>query len=333
MRQNGISMHTLFLRFLKEMQNKGRLNYEAGYPLYKVSTFGIGGKAKYYVRPKTEEALIETVRAARQAEIAHIVIGNASNLLFDDTGYFGAVISTVKISGVFSVDDESIGKNRLFAFCGAKLPVLSGRALQYGFTGFEGLCSIPATVGGALRSNAGAFGNEISDHLEYVKVFSEERDEAFLKSKAECGFSYRSSRVSENGEIILCACFSCEQRDKAQIADKMKLCKSKRSASQPTGVKSAGCYFKSPFPSEITDPRYGSASAGEIIDRCGLKGLTVGKAAVSDVHGNFIINTAEKGSASDVLKLAETVKETVYKKTGILLREEVVFVRNPGKRV
>lgn len=315
------------------MQNKGSLNYGLGYPLCTVSTFGIGGKAKYYVLPKTEEALIETVKAAKKAEINYIVIGNASNLLFDDTGYFGAVISTVKMSGIFSINDNEIGKNKLFALCGAKLPVLSGRALQYGFTGFEGLCSIPATVGGALCSNAGAFGNEISDNLEYVKIFSSDRNETFLKSKEDCAFSYRKSRAAEKGEIILCACFSCREKNKAEIAEKMKLCKSKRAASQPIGVKSGGCYFRSPIPSEIIDQTYRSATAGEIIDRCGLKGMSIGKAAVSNIHGNFLINTAEKGSASDVLKLAEIVKETVYARTGILLREEVMFVKNPGKKV
>ena len=92
------------------MQNKGSLNYETAFPLHTISTFGIGGKAKYYVLPRTEEALIETVKAAKKAEIAYIVIGNASNLLFDDTGYFGAVISTVKMSGIFALDDRTIGE-------------------------------------------------------------------------------------------------------------------------------------------------------------------------------------------------------------------------------
>ena len=315
------------------MQNKGSLNYETSYPLHTVSTFGIGGKAKYYVLPKTEEALIETVRSAKKAEINHVVIGNASNLLFDDTGYFGAVISTIRMSGIFSINDNEIGKNKLFAFCGAKLPVLSGRALQYGFTGFEGLCSIPATVGGALCSNAGAFGNEISDNLEYIKIFSSDRNETFLKTKEECAFSYRQSRAVEKGEVILCACFSCKEKDKAEIAEKMKLYKTKRAISQPIGVKSGGCYFRSPTLSESADSEYKSLSAGEIIDRCGLKGISIGKAAVSEIHGNFLINTAEKGSSHDVLKLAEIVKKTVYARTGILLCEEVVFVKNPGKRV
>ena len=98
-------------------------------------------------------------------------------------------------------------------------------------------------------------------------------------------------------------------------------------------VKSGGCYFRSPTLSESADSEYKSLSAGEIIDRCGLKGMSIGKAAVSEIHGNFLINTAEKGSSHDVLKLAEIVKKTVYARTGILLCEEVVFVKNPGKRV
>jgi UDP-N-acetylmuramate dehydrogenase len=333
MRQNGIYMHNLFLRFLKDTQNKGSLNYEAAYPLYRISTFGIGGKARYFVLPKTEEALCKTVNAAEKAGISYIVIGNASNLLFDDSGYFGAVISTVKMSGIFVTEERETEKQRLFALCGAKLPVLSWRALQYGFTGFEGLCSIPATVGGALCSNAGAFGNEISDKLEYVKVFSSEKGETFLKSPAECAFSYRSSRAADKGEIILSASFNCEKNDPSEIAEKMKLCKAKRAATQPLGMKSGGCYFKMPSEAVVKNESYKGVSAGELIDRCGLKGMSIGKAAVSDIHGNFIINTAEKGSASDVLKLAEIIKNTVYARTGIQLCEEVVFVRNPGRKV
>ena len=314
------------------MQNKGSLNYSVRHPLYKSSTFGIGGKAKYFLLPKTEDALIETIKAAEKENIPYIVIGNASNLLFDDSGYCGAVISTVKMSGIFFIEEKHTGRNLLFALCGAKLPVLSGKALQYGLRGFEGLCSIPATVGGALCSNAGAFGSEISDFLECVKVFSVKEDKVIVKSKNDCVFSYRKSRAAEQGEIILSACFSCEKGDAAEIAEKMQLYKAKRYASQPVGVKSCGCYFKTPNESFWEDSKGKSLSAGALIDSCGLKGLSYGSAAVSETHGNFLINTEEKGSSEDVLKLARIVKDAVYSKTGIALSEEVVYVPNPKKK-
>ncbi len=325
-------MHTLFLRFLKEMQNKGSLNYSLRHPLHKASTFGVGGKAKYFLLPKTEEALMETVKAVTKENIPYIVIGNASNLLFDDSGYCGAVISTVKMSGIFFIEDRQADKNLLFALCGAKLPVLSVRAHQYGLKGFEGLCSIPATVGGALCSNAGAFGSEISDFLEYVKVFSVKEDRVFLKSRSDCAFSYRKSSAAEQGEIILSACFSCEKGDVSEISEKIKSYKAKRYASQPVGVKSGGCYFKTPSEAFSENSKSKGVSAGALIDSCGLKGLSYGSAAVSEIHGNFLINTAEKGSSEDVLKLAQIVKDTVDSKTGIALSEEVVYVPNPKKK-
>jgi UDP-N-acetylmuramate dehydrogenase len=98
------------------------------------------------------------------------------------------------------------------------------------------------------------------------------------------------------------------------------------------GVKSGGCYFKTPSEAFSENSKSKGVSAGALIDSCGLKGLSYGSAAISEIHGNFLINTAEKGSSEDVLKLAQIVKDTVYSKTGIALSEEVVYVPNPKKK-
>lgn len=325
-------MNTLFLRFLKEMQKKGRLSYFVGYSLKNVTTFGTGGKAGYFIQPFTEEALIDVLLKSEECGIAYIVIGNGSNLLFDDKGYSGAVISTVKLCAIFSFDeDENSEKRYIFTMCGAKLPLLSMKAMGLGLSGFEGLCSIPATVGGAISLNAGAFGSQISDTLESIRVFSLSEKRVVLKSKCECGFAYRESKAAKDDECILSACFLCKKDEVENIRAKMLIYKKKRAGTQPIGQMCGGCYFRTPSESFDKSSAYYGISAGRLIDECGLKGLSVGSATVSKIHANFLINTSDgDGRTSDVIRLADIVKATVYKQTGIELTEEVRYVAYKG---
>lgn len=333
-------MNALFLRFLTEMQNKGRLKFYENHSLSLVSTFGIGGCARVFVLPYDTEALASTVRFASKVG-NYAVIGNASNLLFDDCGFNGTVISTVKLKGIFEIRrPQNELQNRIFVDfgckelictrCGTMLPSLSAYALKNGFAGFEGLCSIPATVGGAICLNAGAYGNEISDRLAAYEVYLLTENTICLKTVSKSDFSYRSSPIAKNGEIILNAYFSVEKGNFEQIKNRIERNKRLRAELQPVGVKSAGSYFKRPNEGEGL-PLYRGKSAGQIIDMCGLKGMSVGGAQVSEKHGNFIINQNGKASAKDVMRLARRIKRTVYKRTRISLVEEVEFLGANGK--
>ena len=182
-------MNALFLHYLQEMQNKGRLKFHENHSLSLVSTFGIGGRARVFVIPFDEDSLVKTVRAAYRT-VKYKVIGNASNLLFDDNGFSGAIISTVKVrelgfdtsfkrqtwQGVSGYANKPLIK----ASCGVMLPHLSSFALKNSLCGFEGLCSVPATVGGALCTNAGAYGCEISDNLAAYEIYCPHTDEKRL---------------------------------------------------------------------------------------------------------------------------------------------------------
>jgi UDP-N-acetylmuramate dehydrogenase len=318
-------MNALFLQFLKEMQNKGRLKFYENHLLSLVSTFGIGGRARVFVLPFDKDSLIDTVRFASKYG-RYAVIGNASNLLFDDCGFDGTVISTVKIKGILPNRHGSF-----YAECGVMLPSLCAFAQKNGYEGFEGLCSIPATVGGAIFQNASAYGTQISDKLVSYEVYIPSQNRLCLKDADSCEFSYRKGPIKSSDEIVIGAYFRAEMGNIVQIKAKMDKNKALRRALQPIDVKSAGSYFRRPSENEGT-PTYKGKSAGQLIDMCGLKGMTFGGAQVSNKHGNFIINASGNAKAGDVLTLANEVKKAVYEKTGVLLCEEVEYVSVCGKK-
>ena len=304
-----------------------------------VTTMGTGGRAEFYVTPYDIQTLVMTVREAGKYG-RYKVIGNASNLIFDDRGFCGTVISTVKIraSGVLrqprNAEESRIfaktgARVLMYATCGTWLPSLSLAAKNLGYTGFEGLCSIPATVGGALYTNAGAFGCEISDNLAALSIYLPEIEKTGLIFRDEMTFSYRKSSVGKSGEIVLCAYFFVRDGNRSKILEKTEESKKKRAATQPIGVRSAGSYFKRPDPGE-GKAAYRGKSAGELIELCGLKGCTVRGAQVSEKHGNFIINASGKSRSSDIITLARKVKKKVYEKCGVRLVEEVEYVPYGG---
>jgi UDP-N-acetylmuramate dehydrogenase len=271
------------------------------------------------VLPKSIEALISVIKKAESLGIGYAVIGNATNIIFSDSGFDGAIISTRLINRI-----NMQSKNIICAECGATLPRLSYFAAENSFGGFEGLCSIPATVGGAISLNAGAFGNEISDRLISFKVYIPRKDRVEIRDTLKYQFSYRKSRATDGGAIILSALFEAIPADKSEILQRISKNKEKRRLSQPTGVKSVGSYFKKPDYSVQKDvsPLYYGKSAGELIELCGLKGFSVGGASVSQKHANFLINTDGKASSDDIFLLAETVKRVVLERTGVKLFEE-----------
>lgn len=328
-------MKALVLHFLKEMQNKGSLKFTENHPLSLVSTFGIGGEAGVFVRPLTAMALVGVLQLT-YGRIPLKLIGNASNLLFCDKGFCGAVVSTSligecavitepKTATELAVFEATGAKKLLFAACGCALPQLCRTSQLNGITGFEGLCSIPATVGGAIACNAGAFGHQISDRLLACELYLPRCGEKTLRFMQKSDFSYRRSAIRNEGAVVLGAYFSAESERSDVILSRMQNNKALRAERQPKGVRSAGSYFKKPNECEGY-PAYRGKSAGELIELCGLKGFSVGGASVSEKHANFLINTNGTATARDVLTLAARVKKAVWKKTGICLSEEVEYV-------
>ncbi|MBR6737037.1 MAG: UDP-N-acetylmuramate dehydrogenase [Clostridia bacterium] len=262
-----------------------------------LTRYGTGGNANLLITPKSTSELVFTINALKGV-CPYAVIGNGSNLLVSDKGYYGAVITTKLLT------KTELKGNLLIAECGAKLSDLVKECALNSLSGLEFATGIPATVGGAISMNAGCYGKTISDNVLYVVT------ENGTVKKADCGFSYRQSRFL-GGETVIKACFLLIPSEYDQILKQIETYKTSRK--NPKG-RSCGSVFKN-------DGYY----AGKVIDECGLKGYKVGGARVSSEHANFII--ADNGATSlDIYELISKIKSKVSEKRQITLFEELVYL-------
>ena len=300
-------------KLYKELSLLG-VEFYNDYPLAPHSSFKIGGAADIAVFPKDIDELRDSVLLFRSLGIKYAVFGSASNVLFSDKGYRGAVIFTKNISSVDVLDD---GDATVFKVgCGVSLSALANKAAKMGRSGFEFLHGIPGSVGGAVYMNAGAFGSEISDVIVSVLAYNTETDETITLSGEDCIFSYRHSIFQHHSSLICVeAQMIARQANADEILARMKEYKDKRMSTQPYSEASAGSFFKRPE----------GLFAAKLIDDCGLKGERVGGACVSQKHAGFIVNLGG-ATACDVLALAERVRKTVYEKYGVLLEMEVRYI-------
>jgi len=270
-----------------------------------LTTFRIGGLAKYFFKTKIEEDLIQIIKWAKKKKISYFVIGGGSNLLISDKGFKGLVIK-------LSMEQCQLIGNKLFLGSSLRLSQVVGFLIKNDLTGLEWAAGIPGTIGGAVRSNAGAFGREISDCIIKVKVLRGSKI-IELKNK-EIKFTYRQSIFKKNKDIILNVVLSLK-KDKDQENEKIVQDILQRRKKLHPSEPSAGCIFKNPK----------SSSAGLLIDQCGLKGKQIGGAKISEKHANFIINTGQ-AKAKDVKNLIELIKKQVKDKFNIELKEEIRYL-------
>ncbi len=275
-------------------------------PMSKHTTFRIGGPAALMGLPKSAGEARMAVKAARELAVEPFFLGNGSNLLVADEGYPGFIM---KLTGDFD-EIREVGQG-LEAGSAALLSRLSGRALELGLTGLEFAGGIPGSVGGAVMMNAGAYGGETAQVLESVAFLDEEGEVRSLPA-SECGFGYRHSVFSNRKCLILKARFQLKQGDGDAIKARMDELTAQRKAKQPLEYPSAGSMFKRP-------PGHFAAA---LIDQCGLKGLAVGGAQVSEKHAGFVVNRGG-ATCADVLELVRQVKARVLSQTGVELEMEV----------
>ncbi len=257
------------------------------------TTFKIGGIADAVAFPETEEALAELVKALAKDGIRYIVLGNGSNVLFAQKRFNGVVIVTKKLTGV-SADGDCMT-------FGAGVPLTSAakEAFLRGLSGLEFAYGIPGAVGGAVFMNAGAYGGQISDVAQSVRV-CDESGRIFSIEKDGLGFSYRDSVFQHKKYTVISLTVKLSPKEPKEIKAVMDDYMTRRVEKQPLDLPSAGSVFK----------RGNGFITAQVIDRCGLKGLSVGKAAVSEKHAGFIVNLGG-ATADDVLLLIEKVKSEV----------------------
>ena len=299
--------------FLSELE-KRTIEYKKDVQLSAISSFRVGGLADVVVYPDDEKKLIKTIDLAMQLGIPYKVLGNTSNVLFSDAGYRGAIIVTKKISQIDFVERDGI--TTVNCGSGAMLPALSERATKRALSGFEFACGIPATVGGAVFMNAGAHGGAVSDILISSRAYDVNTHSIMELDRDSHEFSYRHSAYMKNQNLIcLSASFALTPDSEESIRAKMQENMKKRRDTQPLDYPSAGSFFKRP------DGYF----AAKLIDDCGLKGLRVGGACVSEKHAGFIVNLGG-ATAQDILTLSDIVASKVKEMTGVNLEREVIFV-------
>jgi UDP-N-acetylmuramate dehydrogenase len=278
-------------------------------PLSKHTTFGVGGAAELLAWLADEEALIESRRYLDKARVPWRILGMGSNVLVADRGVLGA---TLKLSGrlaALRLVDENRRSLVVEAGGGAGLQRLVNWSLKNEAGGLEGLWGIPATVGGAVKMNAGTRWGSVADRLLEVRLLSGSKIRWVPADSLNLG--YRRSGIGPR-RVVVAARFRLPKRDPRQIRKRIRQVQRARQAAQPSRVRSAGSFFKNP-------PQ---GPAGRLIEQAGCKGVRVGKAFVSERHANFIVHKGG-ASAEDILRLSRQVARQVYRMFGVRLRREV----------
>lgn len=273
-------------------------------PMSRHTTFRVGGPVSLMVQPKSAQQALAAVHAALEEGITPVFLGNGSNLLVPDEGIDAFAIKTVGGLCGITVDGTTIT-----AESGVLLSRMAILACDSGLTGLEFAHGIPGSLGGAVTMNAGAYDGEMAQVITSVTFLNSSGE---IETTEQFDFSYRHSAFSDGTRLILGARLQLRSGDSVSIRKRMEELMERRRSKQPLEWPSAGSTFKRPQ----------GHFAAALIDQCGLKGLSVGGAQVSQKHAGFIVN---KGGATcaDILKLMEQVRERVFDQTGVMLEPEV----------
>ncbi len=273
------------------------------------TTFRTGGPASLFLRPEDEEGALKAVRYLRQKGQPFFILGNGSNLLVSDKGYHGVIISLENLNDLRIEDGTTV-----VAEAGVLNSAIASLARDNSLSGFEFAAGIPGTIGGAMIMNAGAYGGEMKDITESVRVISPDGGIDIIPG-SDCGFGYRTSALKRGGFVVTSAKLKLSKGDPEAIAATMKELALKRKEKQPLEYPSAGSTFKRPE----------GHFAGKLIEDAGLRGFTVGGAQVSEKHCGFVINK-DNATSADIYNLILEVKKRVFAASGVTLEPEVIML-------
>lgn len=271
-----------------------------------LTTFRIGGPAALFLEPEGEPDLVAASEAVREAEIPVAILGKGSNVLVADEGFAGLVLRLGK-----GYRWSARAGGRLTAGGSMPLPALAGVALTHELSGLEFGVAIPASLGGAVKMNAGAHGAEVADVVESVDVFRLRAGVAEHVLAGDAGFRYRRSSLPEDG-VVVAANVVLRPGDPTGIRARMQEAREWRRLTQPLAEPNCGSVFRNPA----------GDHAARLIEEAGAKGLSVGGASVSTKHANFVV-AAEGTRAADVVTLIREVSDRVAGRTGVRLEPEV----------
>lgn len=273
------------------------------------TSYRIGGNADYFCTPKSYDDIAEALDYAQRNSLDTFVLGRGSNILISDKGYRGLIIDMSELNTI------TFNNSCVTAQAGALFTKFILTCVQQGLGGLEELAGIPGTVGGGILMNAGAYEQTISDCLSSVTWLDQENNQIHTSPIEELEFGYRTSTFRQKRAIVLAGEWALHPASSTDLKERVSTIQAKRKKSQPLQYPSCGSVFKRP-PGNY---------AGALIQEAGLKGYTIGGAQISEKHANFIINTGG-ATAQDVHSLISHARQEVYKKSGILLENEVIFV-------
>ncbi len=322
--------------FLQTLQSIAGNDVREHEPLSLHTHFKTGGPARYMATAETADEMVALVKVAVDSDINWIILGGGTNVLVNDAGFDGLVIKAANRNVEINAETGQVT-----AEGGALSSSVARKTAEAGLTGFEWAISLPGTIGGAVRGNAGCFGGETKDHLVEIEVLDAEEGRVKRVSKKALQMGYRESKVKRRPWVVLRAFFQFDhdttERTKMRLEEVLKC----RLATQPKNAKCAGCAFKN-FEFETSEDiakltaALGDAipphfleqkriPAGWLVERLDLKGTCIGGACVSAVHGNFITSdgTATGDQIAELLALLKTRVRNAY---GIQLQEEVQFI-------
>ncbi len=276
------------------------------------STMKVGGKAKYVVFPKNEKEVEKILQICAENKLKSFVLGNGSNVLFDDKGFCGVIVCLKKMDKI-----QFLKNNVVKVSAGVNLFALNVALCERGLSGLEFCYGIPATIGGFVVMNGGCFGNEICQFVQSVRVLQDGIFKTLKKS--ECDFSYRHSKLQNC--VVLSVKLKLKSEKSEKIAQNMASFLKLKRENQPCEFASLGSVFKA----KKTNPEIYPA---KLIDKMGLKGVKIGKAEVSKKHAGFIINRGG-ATSKDVLELVKFLEEKL-RSVGVAPEREIIVLQEDG---
>lgn len=273
------------------------------------NTYKINTKCKYLTFPKSKEELAKLIKFLKENNHKFLVLGNGSNIIFSKTYYDGIIIKLDRLKKL------TIKDNILEVEAGYSLIKLAMNTALLGLSGLEFASGIPGSIGASIAMNAGAYNHSLSEILESVEVLNKNY-EIVTMTPSQLDFKYRDSFFKQNKDYIILSCkLKLEYKNKEEILTLISKRRIRRIETQPLNYPSAGSVFRNPE----------GMHAGELIEKCGLKGYTIGGAMISNKHANFIINH-NNATGSDIIKLIKKAKEEVSKKYNVdLILEQIII--------
>ncbi|HYE08774.1 MAG TPA: UDP-N-acetylmuramate dehydrogenase [Patescibacteria group bacterium] len=292
-----------------DIEGSGIVHIKYNEPMSQHTSFKVGGPADILIEPTEVEELKKALSFVRKHQLPYYIIGNGTNLLVGDKGIRGVVIKVGESFGDIEITGEEV-----IAECGVLLSTLSKVVARNTMTGLEFASGIPGFLGGAIAMNAGAYGGEMKDVIEWVEVLNENL-ELQRYTNAEMEFTYRNSIVEPRNLIVIRCKMKLKKGSQEEINSMMSDLTQKRKTKQPLHLPSAGSTFKRP-------PGF---FAGKLIEDAGLRGFGMGGAQVSELHCGFVVNSGG-ATAKDVYDLIKHVQQSVFNQFGIKLETEIKFL-------